>query len=262
MSLSEAQLHRYSRQILLPEIDESGQEKLLRSRVLVVGAGGLGSPLLLYLSAAGVGTLGIVDDDVVELSNLQRQVIHTTVTLGQTKVESATTTMLAINPDIHVETYQIRLSPSNILSIIEHYDIVADGSDNFPTRFLVNDACFLSRKTLISAAVLRFDGQLTTFKSEGPCYRCLFPEPPVLGQQIYSPSCSEGGTLGTVTGVLGSLQGVEVIKEILGIGKSMAGILLIYNALTATFRRITVRQDPGCPLCGDTPVIKDLSVCW
>ncbi|KAF0111321.1 MAG: molybdopterin biosynthesis protein, partial [Rhodospirillaceae bacterium] len=250
------QIHRYARHILLPEIGGTGQARLLAARVLVVGAGGLGSPLLLYLAAAGVGTLGIVDDDVVDLSNLQRQIAHTTAALGRPKVESAAAAIGLLNPDVRVETHAVRLGPDNAIDLIGRYDVVADGSDNFPTRFLVNDACFFAGKPLVSAAILRFDGQLATFRRGGPCYRCLFPAPPPPGQ---IPSCAEAGVLGAVAGVLGALQATEVVKEILDMGTSMAGALLIYDALATTFRRITVRSDPGCPLCGKTPTVRDLS---
>ena len=254
--LSDEQVHRYARHILLPEIGGVGQARLLTARVLVVGAGGLGSPLLLYLAAAGVGTIGIVDDDVVELSNLQRQIAHTTAMLGLAKVESAAVAARAINPDVRVEPHQVRLSPSNAMDLIGRYDVVADGSDNFATRFLVNDACFFSGKPLVSAAILRFYGQLATFRpSNGPCYRCLFPEPP----PPEPPACAESGVLGAVTGVLGALQATEVIKEILRIGNSMAGALLIYDALSTTFRRVSVKPDPGCSLCGSVPTLRDLS---
>ena len=228
--------------------------------MLVVGAGGLGSPLLLYLAAAGVGTLGIVDDDRVSLSNLQRQVIHTNNALGALKVESAERAIKAINPDVTVISHQERLTAKNALDLIAKYDLVADGSDNFETRFLVNDACYLAWKTLVSAAILRFDGQLSTFKAyEGdshPCYRCIFREPPPLG---LIPSCAEGGILGAVAGSMGSLQSTEVLKELLAIGESLSGTLLIYDALGATFRNVRVKPDPTCPLCGDSPTITDLS---
>ena len=253
MDLREDQIHRYARHILLPEIGGTGQARLLAARVLVVGAGGLGSPLLLYLAAAGVGTLGVVDDDVVDLSNLQRQIAHTTNAIGQPKVESAAAAVRLLNPDVRVETHAFRLGPDTALDLIGRYDVVADGSDNFQTRFLVNDACFFAGKPLVSAAILRFDGQLATFKKGGPCYRCLFPSPPPPG---HIPSCAEAGVLGAVAGVLGALQATEVVKEILGIGTSMAGALLIYDALATTFRRITIRSDPGCPLCGTAPTVR------
>jgi molybdopterin/thiamine biosynthesis adenylyltransferase len=257
MDFSEDQIHRYARHILLREVGGTGQEKLLNSKVLLVGAGGLGSPLLLYLAAAGVGTLGVIDDDKVDLSNLQRQIAHTTDRIGMPKVQSAGRAATAINPDVKVVEYKARLDASNIAALIKDYDLVADGSDNFPTRFLVNDACFFAKKTLVSAAVLRFDGQLATFKPHtgGPCYRCLYPEAPPPGEV---PSCDQAGILGAVAGVLGTLQATEVLKELLGIGDSMAGRLLIYDALSAAMRTVKVKPDPECALCGPKPTFRDL----
>ncbi|MBI5165340.1 MAG: molybdopterin-synthase adenylyltransferase MoeB [Magnetospirillum sp.] len=255
MNFTEEQIQRYSRHILLPEIGGTGQARLLGSRALVVGAGGLGSPVILYLAAAGVGTIGIVDDDVVELSNLQRQVLHTTARLGTPKVDSAAAAVAAINPDVRVETLRTRLDKDNARALIAGYDIVADGSDNFPTRFLVNDACRLEGKPLVSAAILRFDGQLSTYKPGGPCYRCIFREAPPAGQV---PTCSSAGVLGAIAGTLGALQATEVVKELLGIGESMSGRLLIVDALAVAFRTVRVKRDPGCPLCGDAPTITDL----
>ena len=261
MSFDESQIERYARHIILQEVGGHGQAKLLDSSVLVVGAGGLGSPLLLYLAAAGVGTLGIVDDDRVSLSNLQRQVIHTSDALGTPKVESAERAIRAINPDVTVITHEERLTAENAMDLISTYDLVADGSDNFETRFLINDACYLARTTLVSAAILRFDGQLSTFKAyegEGhPCYRCIFREPPPPG---LIPSCAEGGILGAVAGSMGSLQSTEVLKELLGIGESLSGTLIIYDALSATFRNVRVKPDPTCPLCGENPTITDLTM--
>jgi molybdopterin/thiamine biosynthesis adenylyltransferase len=259
MDFSETQIHRYARHILLREVGGVGQEKLLASKVLLIGAGGLGSPLLLYLAAAGVGTIGVVDDDAVDLSNLQRQIAHTTDRVGMAKVDSAKAAVAAINPDVTVVTHKVRLTADNAASLIAGYDLVADGSDNFPTRFLVNDACFFARKTLVSAAVLRFDGQLSTFKPQagGPCYRCLYPAPPPPGQ---IPSCDEAGVLGAVAGVLGTLQATEVLKELLGIGDSMAGRLLIYDALSAAMRQVKIKPDPECPLCSSKASITCLRV--
>lgn len=261
MDFSEEQINRYARHIILNEVGGTGQAKLLDSRVLVVGAGGLGAPLLLYLAAAGVGTVGVVDDDVVDLSNLQRQVIHRNDRIGKPKVESAAETIAAINPDVAVVAHRERLTAGNAFRLIADYDIVADGSDNFPTRFLVNDACYLMRKPLVSAAILRFEGQLSTFKAfedgDNPCYRCIFREPPPPG---LVPSCSEGGVLGALAGAVGSLQTVEVLKEVLGIGDSLSGALLIYDALTTTFRKVKVRRDAECPLCGSAATIGDLSL--
>lgn len=260
MEFREDQIRRYARHILLKEVGGEGQAKLLGARVLVVGAGGLGSPLLLYLAAAGVGTLGIIDDDSVDLSNLQRQIVHRTQTLGRPKVASAAETLFALNPDIEVIPHRQRITGENALAVISGYDVIADGSDNFATRFLVNDACHFAAKTLVSAAILRFDGQLATFKAHAggdlPCYRCLYREPPPAGQ---IPTCAEAGVLGAWCGVMGSLQAGEVLKEILGIGESLAGWLLVCEALGTNFRKIRVRRDPGCPLCGDSPTIRDLS---
>ena len=232
LDFSEDEIVRYSRHILLPEVGGTGQARLREARVLVVGAGGLGSPLALYLAAAGIGTLGLVDDDRVELSNLQRQVAHTASRLGQPKVHSAAEAARAINPAVRVEAHQTRLTAGNALDLVGAYDLVCDGSDNFATRFLVADACALARRTLVSAAVLRFDGQLSTFKPHagGPCYRCLHPAPPPPG---LIPSCGEAGILGAVTGVMGSLQATEVLKEVLGIGEGLSGRLLIWDALEA-----------------------------
>ena len=246
MDFSEAQISRYSRHILLPEVGGIGQAKLLDAKVLVVGAGGLGSPVVLYLAAAGVGTIGIVDDDVVELSNLQRQVIHRLEDLGTPKVESAVRAVAALNDDVRVVPYALRLTAENIDAVLKDWDVIADGSDNFPTRFLLNDACRRLGKTLVSAAILRFDGQLSTFKPGGPCYRCIFPAPPPEDQ---IPSCSQAGVLGAVAGMLGTMQAAEIIKEVLGIGESMSGRLLIIDALCMTFRTVRVKKDPKCPVC-------------
>ena len=245
---------------MLPEVGGAGQQKLLESKVLVIGAGGLGAPLLMYLAAAGVGTLGVVDDDAVDLSNLQRQVIHATGRIGVPKVDSAGETVAGINPDVSFIPHHTRLTAENVDELIGAYDIVADGSDNFDTRFLVNDACHLAGKTLVSAAILRFEGQIATFRSghgEGePCYRCLYREAPAPG---LVPSCAEGGVLGALAGTVGSLQAVEVLKEIMQIGDTLAGSLLIYDALSADFRKMALSRDPDCPLCGDAPSITDLS---
>jgi molybdopterin/thiamine biosynthesis adenylyltransferase len=258
MDFTESQIHRYARHILLQDVGGVGQEKLLNAKVLVIGAGGLGSPLILYLAAAGVGTIGVVDDDEVDLSNLQRQIAHTTARIGVPKTTSAKEAVAAINPDVTVIEHKMRLNVDNAMSLIGGYDVIADGSDNFATRFLVNDACFFSKKPLVSAAVLRFDGQLATFKphAQGPCYRCIYPEPPPPGQ---IPSCDEAGVLGAVAGVMGTLQATEVLKEILGIGENMAGRLLIYDALSAAMRQVKVKPDPECALCSPSATIKDLS---
>jgi len=260
MALTDDELERYARHIVLREVGGIGQARLKSARVLVIGAGGLGSPLVLYLAAAGIGTLGIVDFDRVSLSNLQRQIAHRTQDVGRAKTESAADAIAAINPLTKVELHPVRLTAANALNIITRYDIVADGSDNFDTRFLVNDACYLARKTLVSAAVTEFDGQLSTYKAHEsnalPCYRCMFPEPPPPGT---APSCSETGILGAAAGVMGTLQALEMLKEILGLGDSLAGKLLIYEALSARFRTVRVQRDPACRLCGPNAVIRDLS---
>ena len=258
MDFSDDQIDRYARHLVLPEIGEEGQARLLNARVLVIGAGGLGSPLLLYLAAAGIGTLGIVDDDAVDLSNLQRQVLHDTANIGMSKVESARRRLAEINPEVKVEAHAARLTPDNALDLVSRYDLVADGSDNFPTRYLANDACYLAGKTLVSAAIMRFDGQLSTYKAhedgEHPCYRCLF------GPQPGDPkeSCADVGVLGALAGSLGALQANEVIKEVLGIGESLAGSLLLFDALATTFRKVQVPRDPACALCGPQATIRDL----
>lgn len=260
MTFSDEEIERYARHIVLREVGGAGQARLAAARVLVVGAGGLGSPLILYLAAAGVGTLGVVDFDRVALSNLQRQIAHRTADVGRLKTDSASEAARALNPGVRIETHSCRLAPENALQIIEKYDLVADGSDNFQTRFLVNDACFLAKKPLVSAAVSEFDGQLATFKAHDrsgfPCYRCLFPEPPPAGT---APSCSETGILGAAAGVMGTLQALEVVKEILGIGETLAGRLLIYDALATRFRTVRVPPDPACRLCGSAPDILSLS---
>jgi adenylyltransferase/sulfurtransferase len=252
MPLSDEQLERYARHIVLREVGGAGQAKLLKARVLVVGAGGLGSPLILYLAAAGMGAIGVVDFDTVSLSNLQRQIAHRTEDIGRAKTDSAARAVRAINADVTLELHNIRLDAGNARELIGRYEIVADGSDNFATRFLVNDACYFAGRTLVSAAVTEFDGQLATFKAYDrsgayPCYRCIFPEPPPADA---APSCSEAGVLGAAAGVMGTLQALEVLKEILGIGDSLAGSLLIYDALATRFRKVAVRPDPACPLCG------------
>jgi molybdopterin/thiamine biosynthesis adenylyltransferase len=258
---SDTQLERYARHIILPEVGGTGQARLLASKVLVIGAGGLGTPLLHYLAAAGVGTIGIADNDTVGLSNLQRQVIHRTQDVGRLKTKSAAEAIALINPDVRVIRHDERITVENATAMLADYDIIADGSDNFATRFLVNDACYFAKRTLVFAAILRFDGQLATFKahegSKHPCYRCIFREPPPPGMV---PSCAEGGVLGAIAGAMGSLQAVEVIKELLGIGESLSGTLVIYDALATAFRNVRIRRDPACPLCGDAPSITDLSI--
>ncbi len=259
MDFSDAEIERYARHLVLPEIGEAGQARLRASRVLAIGAGGLGSPLLLYLAAAGVGTLGILDDDSVDLSNLQRQIAHGTADIGRAKVDSARDAILAVNPEVAVKTHRTRFAPDNALELVAGYDLVADGSDNFATRFLANDACHLAGKPLVSASIMRFDGQLTTFRSyeEGnrPCYRCLFGAQPPRDPKM---SCADVGVLAMLPGVMGSLQAGEVVKELLGIGESLAGRLLLYDALGTTFRTISAPRDPACRLCGANPDITDL----
>jgi sulfur-carrier protein adenylyltransferase/sulfurtransferase len=250
-SLSKEQRERYSRHLLIPEVGAEGQQKLLDAKVLLLGAGGLGSPAALYLAAAGVGTLGIVDNDAVDLSNLQRQVIHSTDRIGTPKVDSAEETMKAINPDVEVVKYPVRLDASNILEIIEGYDLIVDGLDNFPTRYLLNDASVRLRIPVVSAAILGFEGQLSVFAPyEGPCYRCLFPEPP---PAELAPSCGANGVLGVLPGTMGLLQSTEVIKLIIGQGDPLIGRLLLYDALAASFTTVKVHRDPDCPICSRDP---------
>ncbi|MEQ9152542.1 MAG: HesA/MoeB/ThiF family protein [Parvibaculaceae bacterium] len=264
MALNDEQLERYARHIVLKEIGGPGQQKLLKARVLIVGAGGLGSPCLIYLAAAGVGTIGIIDDDTVSLSNLQRQVAHGTEDLGRMKTESAADAAHRINPDVKIIQHQERLSAENALEIVSHYDVVADGCDNFATRFLVNDACYFARVPLVSAAVGQFEGQVATFRAfetdaEGrpmPNYRDFIGDTPAPGSV---PTCEEAGVIGALTGVVGSLQALEVIKEITGAGTSLAGKLLIYDALDTRFRTVRLKWDPKNPLTGESPTITDLS---
>lgn len=256
MEFTEEQLQRYSRHIILPEVGGKGQKKLLNAKVFLVGAGGLGCPVGYYLTAAGVGTIAIIDNDNVELSNLQRQIAHSVHTLGIPKVESAKRTFEALNPDVKIIAIKERITKDNIIDLIKDYDIVVDGSDNFPTRYLVNDACVMLGKPLVSGAILRFEGQVTTIiPKEGHCYRCLFEEPPPPG---LVPSCQEAGVLGILPGVIGALQATEVIKLILGKGEVLKNELLIYNALNTTFRKIKVKRNPDCPVCSDNPRIKEL----
>lgn len=256
MKLTPEQLTRYSRHFILPEIGEEGQKKLLKARVLVIGAGGLGSPVSLYLAAAGVGTLGVVDFDVVDLSNLQRQILHTNDAIGTSKLDSAEKRIKAMNPDTVVEKYPVRLNSENALEIIQAYDIVIDGTDNFPTRYLTNDACVFLKKPNIYGSIFRFDGLATVFKAdEGPCYRCLYPEPPPPGMV---PSCAEGGVLGILPGTIGLIQATEAIKLIVGIGRLLIGRLIVYDALQMTFRELKLKKDPGCPVCGENPTITKL----
>jgi molybdopterin/thiamine biosynthesis adenylyltransferase/rhodanese-related sulfurtransferase len=255
-TLSAEQKSRYSRHLLVPEVGEAGQTKLLASSVLLVGAGGLGSPAGLYLAAAGVGTIGIVDSDVVDLTNLQRQVLHTTASVGRPKTESAEATIRALNPDVKVVRHDLRLDASNVLEVIAPYDVIVDGCDNFSTKYLVNDAAVLTGKTNVYGSIFRFDGQVSTFvPRKGPCYRCLYPEPTPAG---LAPSCDEAGVLGVLPGVVGLIQATEAIKVILGKGELLMGRLLTYDALAMTFRQFRVRRDPRCAVCGEEPTIREL----
>jgi molybdopterin/thiamine biosynthesis adenylyltransferase len=248
--LTPEQRMRYSRHTLLPEVRVEGQRKLLDSKVLLIGAGGLGAPSAFYLAAAGVGTLGLVDDDVVDESNLQRQVIHNTERVGMPKTESARLSIEALNPDVEVVEHRTRLGPENILEIIGEYDILVDGADNFPTRYLLNDAAVRLRKPVVSASILAFDGQVSTFVPyEGPCYRCLYPVPP---PPEMAPSCGAAGVLGVMAGVMGLLQANEVIKLAAGIGEPLVGRLLLYDSLGTRFTELKVKRDPDCPICGDS----------
>lgn len=250
-SLTPEQIKRYSRHIMLPEVGEVGQGKLLDAKVLCLGAGGLGSPSAFYLAAAGVGTLGMVDDDLVDESNLQRQILHNMDRLGQPKVESARQTLQALNPDVKVVAHQTRLSSENVLDIIAGYDVIVDGADNFPTRYLLNDAALKLKKPVIHASIFRFEGQITTFlPTEGPCYRCLYPDPPPPGM---APSCQEAGVLGVLPGIIGTLQANEALKLILGAGTSLSGRLLVFDALGTKFRTLKLRKDPECRVCSKKP---------
>jgi len=248
-TLSPEQRNRYHRHILLPEVGEEGQQKLLGAKVLLLGAGGLGSPAALYLAAAGVGTLGIVDMDVVDASNLQRQILHNMDRIGDRKVDSAKKTITAINPDVNVITYDVRFGADNILDIIDGYDVIVDGTDNFPTRYLLNDASLMKRIPVVHGSIFRFEGQVTVFDPYvGPCYRCLLPEPP---PPELAPSCAEAGVLGVLPGIVGSIQALEAIKIILDLGEPLRGRLLAYDALETSFRTFKVRRDPNCPACGE-----------
>lgn len=253
---SEEEIKRYSRHIILKEVGGKGQKKLRQARVLIVGAGGLGSPAAYYLAAAGVGALGIVDNDVVDASNLQRQILHRTAAIGMHKTDSAAERLRALNPGVVVEKHQVRLGKDNVEGIIADYDIIIDGVDNFPARYLLHDACFFARKPLVEAGVLQFLGQvMTILPGKGPCYRCVFPEPPPPGTV---PSCQEAGILGAVAGVLGILQATEAIKLIVGIGTPLVGRIMIYEALSGSFREVKFKPNPRCPLCGENPSIAEL----
>ncbi len=258
MAFTEEQLVRYSRHIILPEVGGRGQRKIAQARVLIVGMGGLGSPVTLYLAAAGVGTLGLVDADVVDLSNLQRQIIHHTADLGSPKVRSATEKIQALNPDVSVVPYETYLMAENAMEIISSYDCIVDGTDNFSAKFLINDAAFFASKPLVHAGILRFEGQIMTIiPHQSACYRCVFAGPP---PPDVIPSCQEAGVLGALAGVIGTLQGTEVLKYILGIGTLLTNRILHYDALKACLRAITIRRNPNCPLCGVHPTIKQLEL--
>jgi len=253
--LTPEQVKRYSRHIIMPQIGSWGQRKLIDSKVLIVGAGGLGGPVAVYLALAGVGTIGIVDFDVVDLSNLQRQVLHTTETLGLPKVESATRMLARYNPGVNVVTHDYPITSENAMELISQYDIIVNGADNFATRYLVNDAAYLNGKPLVDGSILIFDGQVTTYEPGKGCYRCLYPEPPPPGMV---PNCAEAGVLGALTGTIGSIQATEVVKVILGIGDPLVGRLLLVDALAMEFRVVRTRKDPTCPLCGDEPTVTEL----
>ncbi|MFQ5399385.1 MAG: molybdopterin-synthase adenylyltransferase MoeB [Anaerolineae bacterium] len=256
VTLSHEEVQRYSRHLIMPEVGMAGQKKLKAASVLLIGAGGLGSPLAMYLAAAGVGRIGLVDYDVVDYTNLQRQIIHGTRDVGRPKLESAKKRILDINPHVQVDTYEVPLTSANALEIFEPYDIIIDGTDNFPTRYLTNDACVLLGKPNVYGSIFRFEGQVSVFYAkEGPCYRCLFPEPPPPG---LVPSCAEGGVLGVLPGTVGAMQATEAIKLILGIGQSMIGRLLLYDALNMEFTEVRLRKNPNCPICSEHPTLTEL----
>jgi len=260
LQLTEEQIYRYSRHILLPQVGGVGQEKLLRAKVFCVGIGGLGSPVALYLAAAGLGTIGIADSDQVDISNLQRQVLHYTDDIGKPKTHSAREKLEKLNPDVDVIIYEDLITKDNIREIVREYDIVIDGTDNFPTRYLVNDACFFEKKTLVSGAIFQFEGQVSVFKTHGggACYRCLYPEIPPEG---LIPTCEEAGILGAVAGTVGTMQAVEALKEILQIGDPLVDKLLTMNALNMSFNTVKITKDPDCNLCGEKPAIRDVEEC-
>ena len=255
-NFSKEQIERYSRHIILKEVGGMGQTKLLESKVLLIGAGGLGSPIAVYLAAAGVGTLGIIDDDVVDLSNLQRQILHGTSDIGTPKTKSAEATIAEMNPDVKVIPINERINSENAFQILEQYDLIVDGCDNFQTRYLINDACVMLGKPIVHGSIFQFDGQVTVlYPGKGPCYRCIFPEPPPAG---LAPSCQEAGVFGVLPGIIGTIQAVEAIKILLNIGDSLIGTLLLFDALTMSFNRMKLRQDENCPMCGANPTITEL----
>src|SRR5262245_13989984 len=256
VTLSQNEVARYSRHLIMPEVGVEGQKRLKAASILLIGAGGLGSPLGLYLAAAGVGRLGLVDFDVVDFSNLQRQVLHGTPDVGRPKLQSAKDRLQAINPEVRIDTYETRLTSANALQLFEGYDVIIDGTDNFPTRYLVNDACVLLKKPNVYGSIFRFDGQASVFyPGQGPCYRCLYPEPPPPGEV---PSCAEGGVLGILPGLIGCIQATEAVKLLIGQGSPLVGRLLLYDALQMSFREFKVRRNPKCPVCGDQPTVTKL----
>jgi molybdopterin/thiamine biosynthesis adenylyltransferase len=254
-SLTPYQVQRYSRHIIMPQVGSNGQRKLLESKVLIIGAGGLGSPVAIYLALAGVGTIGIVDYDTVDVTNLQRQTLHQNADIGRSKVESAKETLLAYNPDVTVNTYEVAITSENAMELMADYDVIVSGADNFAARYLINDAAFLSGKPLVDGSILIFDGRATTYIPGQGCYRCVFPEPPPPGEV---PSCAEAGVLGMLPGLVGSIQATEVTKVIMGLGRTLAGRLLLIDALDMDFREVKIRRNPDCPVCGDSPTVTEL----
>ena len=254
-ALTPYQVRRYSRHIIMPQVGSAGQRRLLDSRVLIIGAGGLGSPVAIYLALAGIGTLGIVDYDVVDVTNLQRQILHHDADIGRSKVESARETLLAYNPDLNVATYEEPITSENAMEMMAGFDVVVSGADNFAARYLINDAAYLSGKPLVDGSILMFDGRATTYMPGKGCYRCVFPDPPPPGEV---PNCSEAGVLGMLPGMVGSIQAAETVKLILGTGEPLVGRLLLIDALDMDFREVKVRQDPDCPLCGESPTVTEL----
>ncbi len=255
LTLTPEQVNRYSRHIIMPQVGSGGQRKLLQSKILIVGAGGLGSPAAVYLALAGVGTIGVVDFDVVDVSNLQRQILHQTADVGRPKVTSALETIKAYNPGTNVVLHEMWLTSENAMEIIPQYDLVVSGADNFPSRYLINDACYLAGKPLVDGSILIFDGQATVYVPGQGCYRCLFPSPPPPGMV---PNCAEAGVLGALTGLVGSIQAVEALKLVLGIGESLTSRLLLIDALSMDFRQVRIPKNPQCPLCGENPTVTEL----